>query len=83
MVIEINIIKTTSIINVDNALTSGVIPVLINEDKLFIYNPSSEFYNDLCFTYTTESGTDIILKDRRNNYIYRNNWINFSRFLNL
>ena len=44
-------------------------PVSLNEEDLFKYNTSSEYYNDLCFTYTTEEGTDIILDDRKNEYV--------------
>ena len=46
-----------------------LIPVSIDENNLFKYNTSSRYYNDLCLTYTTEEGTDIILKDRREEYI--------------
>ena len=49
-----------------------LIPVSIDENNLFKYNTSSRYYNDLCFTYTTEEGTDIILKDRRLEYINKN-----------
>jgi hypothetical protein len=38
----------------------------------FKYNISSEYYNDICFPYTTENDTDIILSDRRNEYIINN-----------
>ena len=48
------------------------IPVSIDENNLFKYNISSNYYNDICFVYTTEKGTDIILKDRRNEFIYNN-----------
>ena len=48
------------------------IPVSIDENNLFKYNQSSAFYNDICFPYTTEFKTDIILKDRRNEFINRN-----------
>ena len=44
------------------------IPVSIDEDNLYKYNPNSEFYNDKCYAYTTENGTDIILIDRQNEY---------------
>ena len=46
-------------------------PVKINEvlDK---YNPSSDYYNDICYKATSESGTDISLKNRRNNFIENN-----------
>ena len=44
------------------------IPVSIDEDNLFKYDPNSEFYNDNCFSYTTENGTDIILNDRKQEF---------------
>ena len=55
-----------------NITIDTLISVLINEDELFKYNLSSDYYNDICFTYTTEKGTDIILNDRKNEY-YNNN----------
>ena len=44
------------------------IPVTIDEDKLFKYDPYSDFYHDNCFSYTTENGTDIILNDRKQEF---------------
>ena len=44
------------------------IPVSIDESKLFKYDPNSDFYNDNCFSYTTENGTDIILNDRKKEF---------------
>jgi len=44
----------------------------INENNLFKYNQSSEYYNDICFPYTTKYKTDIILKDRRNEFLDNN-----------
>ena len=49
-----------------------LLPVSINENTLFKYNISSEYYNDLCFPYTTENSTEIIIKDRRDEYIKQN-----------
>ena len=43
-------------------------PIIIN-DSLDKYNPKSDYYNDICYTFTTENGTDISLKDRREEYI--------------
>ena len=43
-----------------------LLPVSINEDNLFKHNSSHDYYNDICYPYTTENGTDIILEDRRN-----------------
>ena len=44
------------------------IPVSIDEDNYFKYDPNSEYYNDVCYTYTTDNDTDIILNDRQNEY---------------
>ena len=48
------------------------IPVVIEEDKEFLYDPNSDYYNDDCYAYTTQNGTDIILNDRKNEYIDNN-----------
>ena len=44
------------------------IPVSIDEDKLFKYDPRSEYYTDECYSYTTDNGTDILLNDRHEEY---------------
>ena len=38
-------------------------------DEIYKLNSSSDYYNDICYTYKTEKGTDIILKDRQQEYI--------------
>ena len=48
------------------------IPVSIDEDAVYKYDPNSEYYNDDCYAFTTENGTDIILNDRKNEYIDNN-----------
>ena len=47
------------------------IPIIISEniDKI---NSSSGYYNDLCYTATSENGTDITLKDRQKEFITNN-----------
>ena len=47
------------------------IPVSIN-GSIDIYNSSSGYYNDLCYTTTSDFGTDICLDDRRQNFIDNN-----------
>ena len=47
------------------------IPVKIN-DNIDKYNPKSGYYNDICYKTTSEYGTDIILKDRRNEFVENN-----------
>ena len=67
--------KSLELLNLDICNDSKInifYPVDIEEDKLFLYNRSSEFYTDICFTYTADNGTDITLNDRKNNYINKN-----------
>ena len=47
------------------------IAVKIN-NNLDKYNKSSNYYNDICSKTTSESGTDISLKDRRNEFVNNN-----------
>ena len=44
------------------------IPVDIKEEDLDKYNTSSDYYNDECSVYTTDDGTDIIIKDRKKEF---------------
>ena len=44
------------------------IPVSISSNDLDKYNKSSGLYNDICYTFKTESGTDECLKDRQDEY---------------
>ena len=46
--------------------------VEIDEDELYIYDPISDYYNDICNTTTSESGTDITLNDRKEEYLHKN-----------
>jgi len=48
------------------------IPVNIDEENLYKYDQNSNYYNDICFTYTSENGTDVILVDRRKEFIQNN-----------
>jgi len=47
------------------------IPHILTEniDKL---NSSSKYYNDICYTTTSDSGTDITLKDRKEEFLDNN-----------
>ena len=56
----------------ENIKISISIPASINEDELFKYNSSSEFYSDICFAYTSDNGTDVPLNDRQNEFIENN-----------
>ena len=48
------------------------IPAKIDTKNEFKYNPVSDYYNDFCFAYTSDDGTDINLKDRRNEFFDKN-----------
>ena len=45
---------------------------MINEDKLYKYDPKSEYYTNDCSPYTTDNGTDILLNDRKNEFVNNN-----------
>ena len=45
------------------------ISINISESEIDKYNSSSGYYNDICYTHTTEKNTDITLIDRREEYI--------------
>ena len=51
-----------------NELINFNIPVSIDEDNLFKYDPNNEYYKDDCFPYTNEYGTDILINDRQNEF---------------
>ena len=45
-------------------------PVDISENELDLYNSSSDYYSDICYTYTNSKGTDVTLNDRQMEHIY-------------
>ena len=47
------------------------IPVNIDENNIYKYNSSNEYYNDICYSYT-KNNADFILEDRRDEYINNN-----------
>ena len=44
------------------------IPVSIDKNNLFKYDPNNEYYKDECYPYTNEYGTDILINDRQNEF---------------
>ena len=62
--------KTQLDLNICNNTKIDILfPVSNVEKDIYKHNISSDYYNDICFSYTTEIGTDIILKDRKNEFI--------------
>ena len=58
--LNLSICKNTSIV-----LYS---PVIINEN-LDTLNSKSGYFNDICYPFTSDSGTDLLLKDRKKEFI--------------
>ena len=52
-----------------------LIPKDIPINEIDKYNKNSRFYNELCYTFTTNEGTDITLNDRINEYKKNNLFI--------
>jgi len=48
---------------------------LIISDSLDKLNISSGYYNDICYTITSEDGTDVLLKDRQKEFINNDNLV--------
>ena len=63
-----NIAKKLDLSICNNTKIDIYYPAKIDENNLFKYNQSSEYYNDICFSNTTNSNADIIIKDRRNEF---------------
>ena len=55
----------------ENSKISISIPIILTE-SLDILNSSSGYYNDICYTTTSEDGTDITLNDRKTDFINKN-----------
>ena len=56
----------------NNEEINVAIPVSIDENELFKYNPKSEFYNNICSTYSTNFKTDMTLNDRQKEFLNKN-----------
>ena len=54
-----------------NSKISLSVPIIITEN-IDILNSSSGYYNDICYTAKSDSGTDISLNDRKNEFIKGN-----------
>ena len=65
-----NLIKLNLTVCKDSKIEISIPVVLTNDiDQI---NPASEYYNNICYTYTSEDGTDISLSDRKNNFVNNN-----------
>ena len=55
-----------------NSTVNLNIPVSISEDKIYQYDPNSDFYVDECSSYTSDNGTDIPMYDRKKSFVDNN-----------
>jgi hypothetical protein len=55
----------------DNLINFNI-PVSIDENNLFKYDPENEYYKDECYPSTTDNGTDIIINDRQEEFNDKN-----------
>ena len=61
-----------SILNLSFCSNSTIkmnLPAVIDENNLYKYDPNSDYYTNSCYSYTTEDGTDITLKNRQEEYL--------------
>jgi len=56
----------------NNVSIINYIPINIDGNEISKYNPESDVYKDKCNTYKSESGTDMSLYDRINNFNINN-----------
>ena len=72
-IVEYELFSENGKINLDLNLCKGIktntfIPVDIDENNLYKYDPKDKYYNDRCHQHTTENGTDITLYDRQKEF---------------
>ena len=48
------------------------VPAIIDENNLYLYDPNSDFYNDICYIYTSGKRTDLTREDRKKEFIENN-----------
>ena len=72
---EVYDLKNKSKLNLDlcqDLKIEILIPVLIDEKNEYIYNLSSGYYNNICYSFNKNTSKDIILEDRKKEYIDNN-----------
>ena len=56
----------------DNVTVLYNIPVTIDENKEYKYDPNSDFYNDKCNKYSSDGNVDMTLYERKNEFNNKN-----------
>ena len=65
--------ESNNFTKLDLSVCSGIkidisIPINISQEEIDKFNKSSGLYNDICYSYTSKSGTDKTLKDRQEEF---------------
>ena len=53
----------------ENIKIDILLPIKVDYEDIDKLNTSSGYFNDICYTSTSDSGTDISLSDRKNDFI--------------
>ena len=56
----------------ENIKIDILLPIKVDYEDIDKLNTSSGYFNDICYTSTTDSGKDISLSDRKNDFIKNN-----------
>ena len=67
-----NKLKKANLSLCSNVKIDVSIPINLSSSEIDKHNASSGYYNDLCYTLTTESNTDECLNDRRDEFVNNN-----------
>ena len=67
-----NSLKQLNLSVCENTKINLSFPIFIKKEDIDKHNRSSRYYNDVCYRTTSEKGTDISLKDRRDEFIHNN-----------
>ena len=59
----------------ENLISVNKYPVTVDKTLLYKYLPNNEYFLDECYPYTSEKGTDILIRDRQDEYINNNKFI--------
>jgi hypothetical protein len=76
-IVEYEIYHPYSLVKLDLEICTNVkiqvsLPVVIDNEDIDKYVPTSNYYNDKCYPSSSENGVDVILTDRQNEFINNN-----------
>lgn len=75
--LNLSVCNTTVTVDIPITNTSNLNLALAEElssEGIDVFNSSDSFFNDICYSYTSENGTDVTLNSRREDYYQENNF---------